>query len=143
MDHIVYLDAKAKEFEKLSEGSKTMIIRGATGRKLPHGRVNKGDMLYFINNNADGLVKSKAVVSLVFSSEKMNEEESKNLVMQNQKKLNLTEKQIQKWAGKRYLVLIEIEEFKEIKQFHIDKSNYGNMDDWLSVGDVESVRIIG
>jgi hypothetical protein len=143
MDHIVYLDAKAKEFEKLSEGSKTMIIRGATGRKLPHGRVNKGDMLYFINNNADGLVKSKAVVSLVFSSEKMNEEESKNLVMQNQKKLNLTEKQIQKWAGKRYLVLIEIEEFKEIKQFHIDKSNYGNMDDWLPVGDVESVRVIG
>jgi hypothetical protein len=143
MDHIVYLDAKAKEFEKLLEGSKVMIIRGASGRKMPHGRVNSGDVLYFINNNAEGLVKSKALVSSVFSSEKMNEEESKNLVMQNQKKLNLTEKQIQKWAGKRYLVLIEIEEFKEIKQFHIDKSNYGNMDDWLPVGDVESVRVIG
>jgi len=45
MDHIVYLDAKAKEFEKLSEGSKTMIIRGAAGRKLPHGRVSQGDIL--------------------------------------------------------------------------------------------------
>lgn len=40
MDHIVYLDAKARELEKLLDGKKTMIIRGATGRKLPHGRVN-------------------------------------------------------------------------------------------------------
>lgn len=100
MDHIVYLDAKAKEFEKLSEGSKTMIIRGAAGRKLPHGRVSQGDILQFINNNAEGLVKSKATVESVLSSEKMNEEEPKNLVMQNQRKLNPTDKQIQKWAGR-------------------------------------------
>ena len=52
MDHVVYLDAKANELEKLSDGSKTMIIRGATGRKLPYGRDNEGDILYFINNTA-------------------------------------------------------------------------------------------
>ncbi len=48
MDHVVYLDAKSNEFEKLRDGSKTMIIRGAAGRKLPYGRVNRGDVLYFI-----------------------------------------------------------------------------------------------
>lgn len=65
MDHVVYVDAKAKEMEKLVDGSKTMIIRGAAGRKLPHGRVNPGDVLYFINNNAEGVVKAKAAVKNV------------------------------------------------------------------------------
>jgi hypothetical protein len=35
MDHVVYLDHKANEFEKLLNGQKTMIIRGAAGRKMP------------------------------------------------------------------------------------------------------------
>ncbi len=33
MDHVVYLDAKADELRKLINGEKTMIIRGAAGRK--------------------------------------------------------------------------------------------------------------
>jgi hypothetical protein len=44
MDHIVYLDAQA------------------------------GDVLYFININAEGTVRAKAVVSAAFHSEKMTEE---------------------------------------------------------------------
>ena len=140
MDHVVYLDAKSNEFEKLLDGSKTMIIRGATGRKLPYGRVDKGDVLYFINNNAEGVVKAKAVVSSVINSEKMNSEASIELVEEYQQKLLLSDKQFQKWAGKRYLVLIEVDGFKEVDSFPIDKSNYGNMDDWLPVENIESVK---
>ena len=47
MDHIVYVDAKSKELGSILDGFKTMIIRGAAGRKLPHGRVSEGDVLYF------------------------------------------------------------------------------------------------
>ena len=59
MDHIVYLNHKAKELENLINGSKSMIIRGAMGRKLPYGILNIGDVLYFAENNGDGLVKAK------------------------------------------------------------------------------------
>lgn len=141
MDHVVYLDAKSNEFEKLLDGSKTIIIRGATGRKMPYGRVNKGDVLYFINNNAEGFVKAKAIVDSVFNSEIMNCEESFELVKKNQEKLLLSDLQFQKWAGKRYLVLIEIKEFCEIENFTIDKSNFGNMDDWLPVENIDSVKL--
>lgn len=61
MDHVVYVDTKSKELEKLLDGSKSMIIRGATG-------------------------------------------------------------------------------IKQINSFEIDKGNYGNMDDWLPVTDINSVR---
>jgi len=141
MDHIVYLDAGAKEMEKLLDGSKIMIIRGAAGRKMPYGRVEAGDILYFINNNSEGLVKLKGEVSSVLNSEKMDKETSVNFVNEHQDKLQLSDKQISRWAGKRYLVLIELKNIEEIEPFAIDKSNYGNMDDWLPVGDILNVRL--
>ena len=140
MDHVVYLDAKANELEKLLNGSKTMIIRGATGRKLPYGRVNEGDILYFIKNNAEGVVKAKGIVESVFNSDKMCTEESVALVTKHQDKLQLSETQFKKWAGKRYIVLIGLKKIEEVKPFAIDKSNYGNMDDWLPVEKIESVK---
>jgi hypothetical protein len=143
MDHVVYLDAKAKELDLLTAGKKSMLIRGATGRKIPYGRVNEGDVLYFINNNAEGQVRAKAVVTKVFNSEKMTPEESTQLVESNQSRLNLSPQQFKKWAGKRYLVLIEVGQFEELSPFEIDKSDYGNMDDWLPVEEIGTVRLDG
>ena len=141
MDHVVYLDAKAKEMDLLLSNQKTMIIRGATGRKMPYGRVNQGDILYFINNNAEGVILAMAEVKNVINSDKLTEEESAQLVNSYQEKLQLTKKQYDRWAGKRFLVLIEISGVKKVEPFQIDKSNYGNMDDWLPVEQIERVRI--
>ena len=143
MDHVVYVDTTSKELEKLFDGSKSMIIRGAAGRKLPYGRVNVNDVLYFIRNNGEGQVKAKAVVKKVINSEKMDTGSSVKLVEDNQSKLQLDKKQFNRWAGKRYSVLIEISNIKKIDPFEIDRSNYGNMDDWLSVEDINRAIQIG
>lgn len=139
MDHVVYLDAKEKELEKVLSGEKCMIIRGATGRKLPYGRVHPGDVLWFIENSGDGLVKCHATVKSVFNSEKLTEQESLKIITEHQEMLHLTPNQIKRWGGKRYLVLVEIENPQKIKPFAIDRSGYGNMDDWLPVGEIENV----
>jgi hypothetical protein len=141
MDHVIYLDANAKELDLLLSTKKTMIIWGATGRKMPYGRVNQGDILYFINNNAEGIILAKANVKSVFNSDKMTESESAQLINNHQEKLQLTKKQYERWAGKRYLVLIEISGVEKVEPFRIDKSNYGNMDDWLPVEEIGKVRI--
>lgn len=141
MDHVVYVDAKAKELESILDGSKSMIIRGAAGRKLPYGRVNSGDVLYFIRNNGEGLIKAKANVKEVFNSEKMDKETSIKFVDDNMDKLQLGKNQYKKWAGKRYLVLIKIKNAEMVDEFEIDRNQYGNMDDWLPVEDIESVRV--
>ncbi|HAQ37694.1 MAG TPA: hypothetical protein DCX89_02120 [Saprospirales bacterium] len=141
MDNVVYLDYKAKELDNLKSGQKTMIIRGAMGRKLPYGRVNKSDVLYFIENKGDGLVKGKAVVDNVFNSEKLTKEQSVEIVEQNQEQLQLNTGLKKRFAGKRYLVLITIKNFEEIEAFNIDRSEYGNMDDWLPVENIDKVKI--
>jgi hypothetical protein len=141
MDNVVYLDHKAKELDNLISGKKTMIIRGATGRKLPYGRVHKGDILYFIENKGDGLVKAKARVKDVFHSEQLTKTESEELVNHNQNRLLLDSGMLKRFSGKRYLVLIIIEDFEELVPFKIDRSQYSNMDDWLPVEDINKVKI--
>lgn len=140
MDHVVYVDAKSNEMEKILNKTKKMIIRGAAGRKMPYGRVSPGDQLYFINNNGESIIKATAEVNDAFNSEKMSKEDSTNLVRENQDKLQLTDMQFKRWAGKRYIVLISVENVESVNPFEIDKSNYGNMDDWLLVEDIENVK---
>lgn len=141
MDHVVYTDFRAGEMALLLSGNKKMIIRGATGRKLPYGRVSRGDLLYFINNNAESLVRAKGIVMNVINSEKMTESESRDFITSHQEMLLLTDAQLARWSGKRYIVLIEVSDVTETAPFGIDKSGYGNMDDWLPVGDIESVKL--
>jgi len=140
MDHVVYVDTKARELETLLAGEKTMIARGATGRKLPYGRVQANDRLFFIQNKGDGMVRASARVSEVFNSEKLTEEQSAELLRANQSKLQLTPEQIKRWSSKRYLVLIEVADIQPLEPFAIDRSEYGNMDDWLPVDTIEKVK---
>ena len=141
MDHIVYLDHQAKELENLLSGQKTMIIRGAMGRKLPHGRVDVGDTLYFIRNNSEGLIRAKALVSDVHHSEKLTTESSHAMVDKNKDKLLLDTRLLKRFSGKRYLVLISVSRLTPLEPFGIDRSDYKTMDDWLPVNDIASVHL--
>ncbi len=140
MEHVVYLDAREKELDKLLGGEKKMIIRGATGRKLPYGRVYPGEVLWFIENSGNGFVRCCGTVKEVFNSEKLTEQESQNIVSNKQSMLCLTPNQIKRWGGKRYLVLISVENVQEVTPFAIDRSGYGNMDDWLPVENIEHIK---
>jgi hypothetical protein len=141
MDHVVYVDKKANEMQRLIDGEKSIIIRGANGRKLPYNRVHAGDCLYLINNSAEGEAKAKANVKRVVQSEKMTEEESCQMIVDYQSGLQLTPAQLKRWNGKKYLIMIELDQIQAIDPIKIDKSNYGNMDDWLPVEDINTVII--
>jgi hypothetical protein len=141
MDHVVYIDGKEGDLEKLLGGTKRMIIRGAAGRKLPYGRVQEGDRFYFIQNDGKCLVEASAVVSMVKNSEKLSPQESSQLIEKYQDQLQLTPKQFSRWAGKRFLVLMSLDEVQPVTPFTINRSEYGNMDDWLPVGNIERVKV--
>ena len=142
MDHVVYLDHKAKELLNLILGKKNMIVRGAMGRKIPYDRVFKDDELYFVENKGNLLVKAKATVEDVFFSDKLSREDSFTLLDQHQSKLLLNTALKKRFAGKRYLTLITLSNFVELEHpFEIDKSEFSNMDDWLIVKNIETVMV--
>lgn len=138
MDHIVYCESKAKELDKLLSGEKTMILRGAAGRKLPHGRVTEGDTLYLLENDGEGIIRARAEVARVWNSEKLTPESSKRVLEENVKGLRLTSEQEKRWNGKRYLCLVEVGKVTPVEPFTYERS--ASMDDWIMVEDIRNLR---
>jgi hypothetical protein len=139
MDHLVCLDAGAKELENLINGRKSMILRGADVVKVPHGNVKEGDRLYFINSSFTQEVTARGVVNCVFNSGKLSLEESYETIIRYQDRLQLPDRQFESMAGKRYLVLIGLDDIQSIEPFMVDKSIFAGFDDWLPVGDINTV----
>lgn len=137
MVHVVYCDDKEKVLEKIIEGTKTMVIRGAAGRKIPHSRVFKGEDLYFMKKGSKK-ISAKASVVKVENYTKLSLDDSLKVIQENQDKLNLSEKQIKRW-NKKCLCLVEFNNLEEIEPLDFEYQN--NMDDWLIVEKIEDVLV--
>ena len=139
MVHLVYCDNAGKKGEKVLDkilaGTKTMVIRGAAGRKIPHSRVFEDELLYFMEKGT-AKISAKATVKKVENYVKLTEDEISKILNENQPKLNLSEKQKVRWH-KKCLCLVEFENVEEITPLDFD--HQGNMDDWLIVEKIEDV----
>ena len=141
MVHLVYCDNVGKKGEKvldkIVEVAKTMVIRGAAGRKIPHSRVFTGEMLYFMEKGT-ARITVKATVKNVENYVKLTDEEISKILEKNQPKLNLSDKQKIRWH-KKCLCLVEFENVQEISPLDFD--HQGNMDDWLIIEKIEDVVV--
>ncbi|HBF4283427.1 hypothetical protein [Clostridioides difficile] len=141
MVHLVYCDNSGKKGEKVLDkilaGTKTMVIRGAAGRKIPHSRVFEDELLYFMEKGT-AKISAKATVKKVENYVKLTEDEISKILNENQPKLNLSEKQKVRW-NKKCLCLVEFENVEEITPLDFD--HQGNMDDWLIVEKIEDVVV--
>jgi len=139
--HLVYCDNAGKKDEKVLNkiiaGTKTMIVRGAAGRKIPHSRVFSGETIYFMEKGS-GKITASAAVKNVQNYVKLSDEEITKVLEENQCKLNLSEKQKERWH-KKCLCLVEFSDVKEIETLDFD--HQGNMDDWLIIEKIEDVAV--
>jgi hypothetical protein len=92
MVHLVYLDNKEKELNQILTNKKTMIIRSAAGRKIPHSRVHEGETLYFMEKGSFKITL-RAKVSHVENYVKLTDEEITKVLESNQAKLDLSNNQ--------------------------------------------------
>ena len=135
MVHLVYCDDKEKVLEKILSGEKTMVVRGAAGRKLPHSRVFEGETLYFMKKGSFK-ISAKAVVTHVENFVKLSDEDIDSVLEENQGKLALSDKQKERWH-KKCLILVEFDRVEEIEPLNFEHQS--NMDDWLIIEKIEDV----
>jgi hypothetical protein len=142
MVHLVYCDNTGKKGEhvldKILSGTKTMVVRGAAGRKIPHSRVFEGEVLYFMEKGTT-LIAAKAVVKSVQNYVKLMEDEIVKTFDEYQDKLSLTDKQRTRWH-KKCLCLVEFEQVEAIEPA-LAFDHQGNMDDWLIIEKIEDVVV--
>lgn len=141
MVHLVYCDNAGEKGErvldKILAGTKTMVVRGAAGRKIPHSRVFEGERLYFMEKGSSEITTT-AIVKEVKNFVKLSEEEITKTLADNQDKLNLSDKQKVRWH-KKCLCLVEFEHVKKISPLAFE--HQGNMDDWLILEKIEDVVV--
>lgn len=137
MVHLVYCDDKEKVLEKILTGTKTMVIRAAAGRKIPHSRVFEGETLYFMKKGTNKITAT-AIVSGVQNYVKLADDEIVKILANNQDKLNLSEKQKERWH-KKCMCLVKFKDVKEISPLDFDHQS--NMDDWLIVEKIEDIVV--
>ncbi len=137
MVHLVYCDDKEKVLEKILDGSKTMVIRAAAARKIPHSRVFEGEILYFMKKGT-GKITAMGVVKKVENFVKLTEEQINEVLQDNLSKLNLSKRQQDRWH-KKCICLVEFTDVKEIEPLDFD--HQGNMDDWLIIDKIEDVVV--
>ena len=142
MEHLVYCDnvgkAGDKVLDKILNKSKTMIVRGAAGRKIPHSRVFENEIIYFITKGTKDITAYATVVNVI-NYVKLDENEITNTLRENQAKLNLSDKQIVRWH-KKCLCLVEFNDVCLIKQ-PLKFDHQGNMDDWLIIEKIADVVV--
>lgn len=118
MVHLVYCDNKSKEFSKILDESKTMIIRGCGARKIPHSRVFAGEILYSKQKGTKEIT-SKAKVTEVQNYVKLSDEEIIRTIQTYDRKLNLIDKQKERWH-KSCLCLVEFCDVQSIEELDFD-----------------------
>ncbi|MBP1040342.1 hypothetical protein I6N95_04875 [Vagococcus sp. BWB3-3] len=138
-EHLVYLNSKAKELEKMLNKEKKMLIRGAAGRKSPlGGRAKIDDIVYFVETGGDMMVTHRGIITNVIETEKMTPDESVTFVNTYEKELNLSKDQYKRWAGKKFLAVFEIDKLEAIEPFKYRREK--NMDDWIITESIDDIK---
>ena len=114
-----------------------MVIRGAAGRKIPHSRVFKDEVLYFMEKGSKKIA-AKAIVKDVQNFVKLADGIITKTIEDNNDKLRLTGKQKER-CHKKNLCLVEFENVEEIEPLDFD--HQGNLDDWLIIDKIEDVVV--
>ncbi len=138
MDHIAIMNKSLKLLPKILSGEKKIESRWYVSRFAPWNRIFEGDSVYF--KDAGCLVTLKARVSKVLQFENCDFKQVIELYGKDIAFVN-PEKAFSWVKGKKYCILIFLEEVSEVEPFDIDKTGFGNACAWLCVGDIEKVKL--
>jgi hypothetical protein len=132
MNHLVFLDPKAGELEKILSGVKYMVIRDIDPKHTATCAVSPGDSLYFLRNVNERDLRVKAtVVRVLFLTKKFNEDLS-HYLKEMQPKLQLTEEQYNYWSAKKQVQLVEFESAQKIGVIHLALDEVKSHSDWIA-----------
>jgi ASC-1-like (ASCH) protein len=140
MDHIAILDKKRKLLQKIISGDKTIESRWYQTKRTPWHNIKKEDIVYFKDAGEKITVKAKVKDVLFFDD--LNKEKVEKIIQKYGKDIGFnTLEYTEYFIGKRYCILMFLEDVQEIKPFDIDKTGFGNACAWMTVKDVKRITL--
>lgn len=132
MNHLVFLDTRAGELEKILSGMKTMLIKEFDPAQTTAHPVNPGDSLYFLRNNDERALRVKATVTRVLFFTNSLDQDLSHTLKELQPRLQLTEDQYNYWSAKQQVLLVEFGSAHKIGVIHIAAHKIVDRSDWIA-----------
>lgn len=143
MDHVAIMKKEWGFIEKIFNGQKTIESRWYATKYKPWDMIKTGEIVYFKNSGEP--VSLKAEVKKVMQFSDVNPQKAKEIFNKYGKDIGIekenTAKFFKKFRGKHYCVLIFLKNPQKIKPFNINKKGFGAMASWITVKDIEDVKL--
>lgn len=142
MDHIAIMKKSWGLLPKILTGEKTIESRWYKNRYSPWDKIRKGDTVYF--KNSGELVTIKTSVSDVLQFSSLNPNKVKEILnrcgIKDGLGIDELDKYYEMFKDKQYCLLIFLDNPQKIQPFDIDKSGFGAMAAWISIGDINTIK---
>jgi len=126
---------------KILSGKKTIESRWYLSRRTPWGRIASGDTVYFKDVGAP--VVAKAAVSKVLQFCDLSPNKVKDIWSKYGDGIGTDNvKSLAKWSlDKKYCILVFLRTPQLIPSFNINKTGFGNATAWLTVDNIDQIRV--
>ena len=141
MDHVAIMKPEWRLIEKILKGEKTIESRWYSVKAKPWNEITKGDVVYFKDSGRP--VTARAIVSDVMRIEELNHTRIQSILTEFGERIgapsipsfyDLVKK-------KRYCLLVFLKNAEAVQPFAIDKRGFGAMAAWISVPNIETIKL--
>jgi hypothetical protein len=139
MKHLVFLDRRACELEKILSGIKTMLIKDFTPAQPTEQPVSPGDRLYFLRGDDECDLRVTAIVVRALPVTSGPGEGLAPILKEMQPRLQLTEDQYNHWSARKQALLVEFESAHKIDVVHAAHNKIMGRTDWISFDDLSLI----
>jgi hypothetical protein len=139
MNHLVFLDARAGELERILSGVKTMLLKEFDPTQTTAHPVNPGDSLYFLRDRDECALRVKATVTRVLLVTNNPDKDLSHTLKEMQPRLQLTEDQYNTWSAKRQVLLVEFDSAHKIEVIRVASNRIPDRSDWIVFEDLSLI----
>ena len=131
MNHLVFLDRRAGELEKILSGVKTMLVKDFDPAQTTAHSIRPGEKLYFLRDRDECELQVAATVVRVLPVKNDLGEDLPQILKEMQPRLQLTEDQYNFWSIKKQVLLVEFEVAHKIGVIQIASNQILDRTDWI------------
>ena len=139
MHHIAILSKNLKLLQKILSKEKTIESRWYKFKKTPYKNISIGDKIFFKDSGEP--ITAEAIVNKILFFDNLDKDKIIKILKEYGKQICVPMSYAEELEGKKFCTLIFIKDVKKIKPFNINKKGYGMMAAWITLDDVNKIRI--
>jgi ASC-1-like (ASCH) protein len=143
MDHLAIMKKNRWLTQRILTGQKTIETRRYMNKSAPRDKIKSGDVVYFKDSWSPISVQTKVSKVEQFAD---LDEKKRQIILKKYSYADIWTDTIlpdilDYVKGKRYCIIVHLANPHAVKPFDVDKSGYWNMCAWITLPNIEKIRI--